>query len=419
MKKLFLFLLIALVVGAWVGEKMVLDQGYALLAYNNTTVESSLWVLLTVLAVAFVILHWLVNIVVNTRIPTDRIRNWRRERNRRSSQRKTMQGLIALSEGNWYKAQKLLTQSAEDSDLPLVNYLSAARAAHEAGNDRLADELLSKAHKGSPNASVAVGIAQAEIQLARGQLEPCLANLLKLRQMAPRNNQITRLLKEVYVQLNDWQSITKLLPDLKKQHALQDGSLEALAKTSHIRLLEDSLQSMPAEAEVSSRVAALDKTWKSVPKDLSSDAELASRYTDLLVSLGAEQRAEESLRNMINQQWSDSLIILYGRLEGTDSKRQLEQASKWLKKQPDNASLLLTLGRLSLRNQNWDEALNHFEQSVEKETSAENVAELARLLSNLGRTSRADVLLSENPQAKAVKLPNLPQPTEEKAEAVS
>jgi len=52
MKKLFIILLIMLVAGAWVGQLMVQDPGYVLLAYQQTTIETSLWVLLLVLVVS-------------------------------------------------------------------------------------------------------------------------------------------------------------------------------------------------------------------------------------------------------------------------------------------------------------------------------------------------------------------------------
>ena len=121
MKRGLLLLLVILFAGAWLGEKMVQDPGYVLLSYNGTTVETSLWVLLLLLIIGFALGHWLLNLIAGIRMPGDKVRGWQSRRNQRISQRKTLKGMVALSEGNWWKAQRFLSQAAERSDLPVVN----------------------------------------------------------------------------------------------------------------------------------------------------------------------------------------------------------------------------------------------------------------------------------------------------------
>lgn len=351
MKKLFLLLLLVLAAGAWVGEKMIQDSGYVLIAYDQTTVETSLWVLLLSIVIIFIIGHWLVNLITRTRFPTAKLQAWKEHRNQRISRRKTLKGLTALSEGNWAQAQKQLAQAAERSDLPMVNYLAAARAAHEQNNEKAADELLQKARSTSPEAEVTVSISQAEIQLSRGQLEPCLATLLKLRTLAPKNTYVMKLLKDVYIRLNDWQALATLLPQLKKLQALKTEEYDELSQKSYLKLLQNSIDSVPVETSDEDRLKALGKVWHAIPQELSRDPQLAQRYTELLVSLGADGRAEKNLRDLIKRNWDDSLVNLYGRISGENEKKQLDVARGWLKSHPESPALQLTLGRLSLRNQ--------------------------------------------------------------------
>ncbi|WP_027857484.1 heme biosynthesis HemY N-terminal domain-containing protein [Marinobacterium jannaschii] len=410
MKKLFLFLLIMLVAGAWIGEKMVQDPGYVLLAYNESTLETSLWVLLVVTAIGFVLLHWLVNLFFRFRLPTSVLKDWSDDRHQVIAQRKTLKGLMALSEGNWPKAQKLLSQAAERSELPLVNYLAAAQAAHEQGQGQQSDYLLQQARETTPEAEVAVGIVQSQIQLSRGELEPCLANLLKLRQLAPKNSVILKLLKDVQIRLGDWEAVSRLLPELKKVNALPADEIAQLEHTSHLRRIESSVEALPVETEDSDRIKALTQAWSATPKAALEDGTLVNRYTDLLLELGGENQAEQTLRELIKQQWNDSLVNLYGRIASEDPAKQLDQARSWAKKNPDSADLMLTLGRLSLRNQHWGQAVKYFEESFQIEPRAENLAELTRLLRHMGEERRVEQLLQSNLTLVAGGLPELPMP---------
>lgn len=417
MKKLFLLLLIILAAGSFIGELMIKDSGYVLIAYNQTTIETSLWVLLVALVIAFIISHWVLNLITRTQLPTAKIKAWKDHRNQRISRRKTLKGLTSLSEGNWAQAQKQLAQAAERSDLPLINYLAAARAAHEQNNEQATDELLQKARSTTPEAEVTVAISQAEIQLSRGQLEPCLATLLRLRTLAPKNTYVMKLLKDIYLRLNDWQALSKFIPVLRKHQAMKEDELAELSRNCYNRLLEDSIEKLPVETSTEDRLKELGKVWHDLPTDQTRDGDLVQRYTELLVSLGAESRAEQNLRDLIKRNWDEQLVTLYGRVNGENAKKQLDNARNWLKSHAESPALLLTLGRLSLRNQHWGQAVKYFEQSLEIEPRSETLAELARLLRHLGDGDRAQALLQQNLSLVASGLPELPMPEAEEAKA--
>lgn len=415
MKKLFLLLLLFLAAGAWLGEKMIKDSGYVLVAYDQTTIETSLWVLVVLSVVSFVILHFLINLLTRTRFPTAKLHAWKEHRNQRISRRKTLKGLTLLSEGNWAQAQKQLAQAAEKSDLPLINYLSAARAAHEQNNDQATDELLQKARSSTPEAEVTVAITQAEIQLSRGQLEPCLATLLRLRTLAPKNSYVMKLLKDVYMRLNDWKALSKLIPVLRSHQALKEEELNELSAQCYSHILNDSVTSLPVETSDEDRLHALGKAWRELPSDQMLKGGLVQQYTELLVSLGAESRAEQNLRDLIKKSWDETLVNLYGRVSGDNPKKQLDQARNWAKKRTESPALFLTLGRLSMRNQHWGQAVKYFEQSLDLSPSAEALGELTRLLRNLGEADQAQTLLQQNINLVTAGLPELPMPEEAEA----
>lgn len=415
MKKLFIFLLIFLVVGAWLGQLMVQDPGYVLLAYKQTTVETSLWVLLLLLIVGFALVHWLLNLIGNARLPGDKVRSWRSNRNRRVAHNKTLKGLAALSEGSWWKAQRYLSQAAERSDLPVVNYLAAARAAHEQGDTKASDALLAKARESSPKTEVAVGLTQAELQLERGQLEPCLANLLNLRRRAPKNTQVLRMLKDTYLRLEDWLALIQLLPELKKQHVVEAEAATELERQCHRNRLQQCLQSLEDSSDSEEKLRTLSRSWQAVPQALQRDPELAAEYVELMRSIGAEHETESVLLDLIKRRWDAPLVRLYGLVQGKDPHKQLEQAQRWLKRNPDSAELELTLGRLNMRQENWGKAIDHLERSLELQPGGEAAEELQRLLLHLGEHERLQQLFKRQLLQTSTTLPALPLPPAEEA----
>src|SRR5690606_22421183 len=92
------------------------------------------------------------------------VTGWLARGNERRARRRTTQGLLALAEGNWPRARKLLEASAGHADTPLINYLAAAQAAFESGDHEAVDTLLRRAFESTPGSDMAVGITQAQLQ---------------------------------------------------------------------------------------------------------------------------------------------------------------------------------------------------------------------------------------------------------------
>ncbi len=410
MKRGLLLLLIILFAGAWLGEKMVQDPGYVLVSYNSTTIETSLWVLLLVGLVSFIAAYILLRLLSKARIPTAELRHWGERRALRNAHRKTLKGLQAFNDGSWWKAQRYLGQAAPQAELPLINYLTAARAAQEQGDDQGADALLLQARQQSPQNATAVDLAQAQLQFERGQFEECRATLATLQTRLPKHSQVLRLLHRCLVQLGDWQDLAALLPDLRQNKILPEDSLEALELRCHREIFGQSLTQLPAETDHETRVQALNRAWQALPTRLSSDESLVRDYVSQLITLGEEARAEIFLRDQIKRNWNDSLVRIYGRLQGEDPHKQLEIARKWQQDHPDSADLLLTLGRLSMRNGHWGKAIGFFEQSIALQPSADAYAELCRLLQHLGEHDKVATLLQEGLSATGSGLPSLPMP---------
>ncbi|MCW8884698.1 MAG: heme biosynthesis protein HemY, partial [Motiliproteus sp.] len=295
-------------------------------------------------------------------------------------------------------------------ETPLINYLAAARAAHEQGLPDAADRFLKQAHNAMPKAEAAIGLTKAQIQMSRGQLEPCVATLKRLRGIAPRHTLVLKMLKQAYLQQQDWQSLADLVPYLHKHDVFSKIQLKKLEQQAYMGLMNKSLDKLPVEADEQTRLKTLNKTWKSLPGELSHDSALADSYAKLLIDNDAPEKAEAFLRDNLKHNWDDSLIKRYGQIAGNNPAKQLKFAESWLDEHPDNATLHLTLGRLSMLNAQWQKARDYFQRSLALEKSQEAYGELARLLRHLEDAEGCQKLMEESFGSTEESLPKLPLP---------
>lgn len=397
MKLGLLIVVVAVVLGGLIGTLVVRDPGYVLLSYGDMAFETSLWFALVLLALAYLVLRFLFWIFARTMASTGRFGSWLRRRKATKAQRQTVQGLLLMAEGQWAEARKVLTASAREVNTPLINYLTAARAAHELGDAEGRDELLRSAHESTPGSKFAVGLTQAELQKSAAQWEQSLATLLQLRSSSPRHPQVLAMLTQVYEELADWQALIELLPEVKKRKIFPDEVFSNLQQRAWIARL---VQAGPDAGSV----------WSAVPKELKRAPGLVAAYARALIDGGADanaaDKAETAIRIALQQTWDDDLVVLYGVTMAADPERQLVVAESWVKEKPNDPKLLLTLGRICLMNQTWSKAREYFEASLRLQRSAEVYGELGRLCVSLGEIERGSEYLAH----ATVPLPPLPLP---------
>lgn len=357
------------------------DNGYVLIGYGVWTVEGSLAFFVLLNLLLFLLLYMAVRGVKGLWEMPSNVRAWNRHRLTRRAQGFLTKGLVQLAEGNWPEAEKSLLKYAESSESPLLNYLAAARAAQAQGANERRDHYLHLAHESMPSADVAVGLTQAELQLAHQQMEQALATLMHLRTITPKHRYVLRLLKSLYERLNDWQQLSGLLPELRKLKVLSADELSAL----DLHVQRHLLQQVGADADPG-RLAAF---WEGLAKNLRTNPLLMGDFAALQIQRGKGADVEALIRDTLNQQWSDELITLYGTLDGDEPTRMLTAAEKWLSQRPKDAVLLLTLGRLARRGKLWGKARSYFEASIGEGASPAAYRELGTLLEQLEENEKA------------------------------
>lgn len=409
MIRLLLILLVALLIGAGLAMGLQYDLGYIRISLGNYLIETNFWIGLSALIVLVGVLVFAFGLIRRLTRGTGALSGWVARGNQRRARRRTTQGLLALAEGNWPRARKLLEASAGHADTPLINYLAAAQAAFESGDHEAVDDLLRKAFESTPGSDMAVGITQAQLQLAGNRLEPALATLVRLRKQTPHHPFVLKLLKNAYVRLEDWRELSSLLPELRKRDLIDPAELHQLERTAWHNLLERAAADCKRQDPPNQSLEPLTRLWDELPGFLRRDEHTIREYARLLAEAGDEAQAETLLRKVLRNHWSDELINLYGRLEGQKPDEQLLVAERWLQDRPNNAELLLALGRLSLRNELWGKAREYFDASLRLRRSRETMAELSRLNAHMSDDETSTKLLMQG-LIKDSGLPDLPMP---------
>jgi HemY protein len=392
MKRVYVAVMIAIAVAAVLGLAIAQHTGYVLIAYKSFRYESSLWA-----SLALVVFIWLLVLLVNALIGLVTtsggvVNPWSRRNRSRRVQLAIEQGQLDLAEGRWDGAQKHLHRAAEAERQPLLYYLGAARAANELGRYEACDGLLERALERQPQAELAIALNHAQLQMDRGDSDGSLVTLQAMQERHPHNVQVLRQLQRLYQQRGDWSALIRLLPELRKDKVLPPAELAELERRAWGENLSLAGQQ---EQEGEAGRQSLERAWQQLTSAQRQEPQLIVAYAEQLRQLGAQTEAEEVLRNALKRDYDSHLARLYGLVRASDPARQLQTAEGWLKQHPQDPSLLLTLGRLSLQNSLWGKARDYLESSLRFQRNPEACAELARLLAQLGDTERSNQLFQE------------------------
>jgi HemY protein len=361
---------LALAAGAVAGHYFLEENGYVLVSLRGWVVEMSVPVALFMLVLAYVavrLLAWLWRLPRQLGEATARARiGW--------GGRQATRGYIAIAEGKLAHGERLLTRGARRSGSPLMNYLAAARLAHQQNDAARRDTWLKLASEQEPAAIDAVLLAQAEMQMDDQAFDQALVTLERIREHNPKHGQALKLLAALHWRRRDWRALADLLPSLRAVPPLPPEKLNRWTVDAYAALLADTRLD----------AAGLERLWSEVPKVLRRDARLVEARCRALARLGDAATAEADIRRALRDQWDPGLIRLYGELSLPELPQQLKNAEAFLRERPEDPDLLLTVGRLSYRNQLWGKARSYLETSLSIRPAAETCEALGQLLQKIG-----------------------------------
>ena len=362
----------AMIIGGgliWLAE---FEPGYVLFQYQGWSIETSLIVFVVIFVLLVIASYMGLRSLIILKEAPARLASWQSGRRLRRANKSLTLGLITLEEGRWAEAERLLLSYAGHSETPLLHYLAAARAAQKQKAAERRDSYLRLAHETTDGADIAVGVVQAELQLAANQKEQALATLQHLREVSPKHPYVLQLLQQLYSDMNEWQGVKDVLPDLRKRNVLDSTGVKLLSTEATVGQLE------AASAKEDWR--SVSEIWQQAPTKIRHSEGMLNSYVISLNLQGKGKEAGSLVEAYMNKDWSDKLVYQYGLIQLDDLAAQLTRAEKWMNQHNDNPWVLLTVGRLLKANKQWVKAEAILRESILYGPRGETYQELAEVL---------------------------------------
>ena len=362
---------IALTLGILVGLLVVQDTGYVLIAYGNTTIETSVWALLIVLILFLLFVYLGTRIFWRILNGRSRINLWRSRKQRDRTLNDVAMAIFQSEVGSGRSSIDLLSETAATSDAAPLVLLEAARVASKHGQEEKSSVLLEQLRKEYPQLGDVADVVEAEAAVNAGSASHTLPRLRELVERQPRSVHAHQVLIRALDQSSDWKAVQESMSHLRKLDVAAAEELLPIEQNSWVKRFE-------ALEPSSASDASLQTYWKTVPKHLNRDETVVLAYVSALATAGNLSEAVKTLQASLRSEWLDKWVEAYG-LIVDHAGEQLKQAEHWLKAHDNDATLLLTLGRLSLRMDREEQAREYFEQSIRIDSSSQARDELARL----------------------------------------
>lgn len=379
MRALIWFLLLAALAAALAMVTRYSD-GYAMLVYPPYRIELSLPVLFAGLILAFFILHWALRALAHTlRLPSY-VAAFRRRRRESRGHTALRQAWEAFLEGRFGRAQKLSARAFAMQAAPSISALLAARSAHAMHDFSKRDEWLERAADIPGESRRARLSTRAEMLMDERRYDEARAILHDLHDRGAKHVATLRLMLRAEQGAKNWEEVLRLLRILEKRDAFTRLSSAQMRTDALIEMLK--AKALNAEA--------LRELWKRMSTQERRDPRIAAIAAQLFIGLGGCKEAHRLITEALNQSWTPELVLLYGECRDEDALARIQQAETWLKSHPNDAALLLTLGRLCLYRELWGKARSYLEASLTQKPSRTVHRELARLCEQLGDVSQAN-----------------------------
>ncbi len=301
-------------------------------------------------------------------------------------------GLLAGEHGDWKRAERMLIKSARYSDNGVMNYLAAARMAHNQGADDRRDRYLSEAREVYPDQYVTIALVEARLRRQR-EPEKALAILQALVEQGETTPAVLAEYADLLAELGRWETLRALMPQLEKTRALDKVALADLKRRMWVGLLQQTED-----------LERLENIWHYLDSHWWRDPQVLAAYVEKRLALGGDyQGLAELIEKALKKQWDERLVYLYGLLEDGPAFERLKVAEKWLKKHPQDPVTLLTAGRLACRAQLWGQAQAYLREALQLKPSLEGFATLARCLQAEGDETQAALTYQAAVEALAPK----------------
>jgi len=366
---------------AAVALAMRYGEGYALFVYPPYRVEISMTLLILLVLLAFWLVHALLRLAAQTvRLPSQ-VATYRRRRRASRGQAALRDAWHAFLEGRYGRSEKFAAKAYDLEEAPALAALLAARSAHEMRDAEAREQWLARAEQSEGATRAARLATQAELALADRRFEEARALLGELHATGPRHVATLRLLLRTEQGLQNWDEVLRLLRLLEKRGAITPELAAQLRITATI----ENLKKKALDPE------SLEVFWRKIPAADRVEPRIAEAAARLFIDLGGCRQAHTLIRDALDAQWSSELVALYAECnKSDDALERIDQCERWLAAHPQDATLLLTLGKLCMARELWGKATSFLDASLSIQPTRRAHIALATLYDRVGRASDAN-----------------------------
>ncbi|MDG0968916.1 MAG: heme biosynthesis HemY N-terminal domain-containing protein [Porticoccaceae bacterium] len=357
------------------------ESGYILFSFNQTTVEMTIWVGLSLYLISTSVIIWLF-LTGKWLLAAGGFKQWWMRRNSQRYVNQTMHGLVLFADEDWQKATDILADSALKSNMPDVNLLFAAKAAAESHQLQKAEELLVRLKTDYPNANLLVDKTFAQMLVREGKYDQALDILQPLSIERPSDSGVLRLLVEIYHLTENWSKLQNLLSDVRRFQAINKIDLDTLELEVYVKLFQKfQLTAGFTDQEKRDQVGDL---WELIPRKLRQNTDLLCAYFDALQQVNQQDKLADLLCKSIASQWNIELVRRLGETTTKIPEKYLMTVEKWIPHHPHDTILLTTAGNICCQLQFWGKAHSYFSSAMALQATPDLYLKLADVLTQMG-----------------------------------
>lgn len=375
MRTLFwIFAVFALVAGVTL---LARDQGgYVLLVVPPYRVELSIAMAVILLLAGFVLSYIVLRLLSATLQLPERVSAWRAARRQRKAQATLLEAMREFFAGRYARAEKAAGRAVDLGEEPALGMVVAARAAHELRAHDRRDAHLARAAVLAPADDAVRIVAEAGLLLEQRRAQEALD---VLKALPRKHTAALRLELKAHQLAHNWDQVLALAPQLEKRGVIDAEQAAQTRRYAQARLLEREAHDLDA----------LRGVWKRIPGRERKHPRVAAAAARSFTAAGACAEAQTIIEQSLEESWTSEMLELYAECEGSDMLKSIERAERWLKAHPNDAALLLALGRLCARQGLWGKAQSYLEASISVEPCYGAHLAAARLQDSLGNADAA------------------------------
>jgi HemY protein len=375
----YLFWLVALFAAAVAISVGAHNSAYVLIVYPPYRLDMSLSLFVGLMFVILFAAYGAMRLIAAAVNLPVHARRFREKRALAKNQALLLDALNAYFEGRYAAAERAAVRAMELGDTSSLHPILAASSAHELREFDKRDEYLAISENKNIGDATMRLMATSKFMLDQRDPEAALSALEKLRATGVKSHMGALSLElKAHQQAGHWDKVLDIVKELEKRTAIDVTIAAQLRQQAYLEVLRTA-QSAP---EVITRL-------QKIPSDFKRRGKIASAAARALNQYGDGLTAQQLLTDSLNAQWDSTLVEIYGDCLSDDSVAQIEQAEKWLKLHPQDAGLLLSLGKICLRQKLWGKAQNYLDASVSMSPSLAAYSALGQLAERLGKSEEA------------------------------